>query len=284
VTQAANRPNVDPAQVRKSLITWGIIIAVVVAVTQIGWSNIWREVFIRPFLNALLILYAYLGESFVVAIGAFTVLLRLLTMPLQVKQILMTRRMGEVQPKLQEIQKKYGGDKQRLALEQQKLYKEAGVNPLGGCLPTLVQMPIWFALYSSISTILADTPVELMKLGQQAYAGFARLAEIVPLQSRFLWLNLARPDSSSIPYLLPILVGGTMWLQQKLMTQPSTDPQQAQMNQTMQLMMPVMFGFFTLQFSSGLAIYFIISNVVGILMQLLVDRMWGKPKDATAQA
>ena len=284
MTQAANRPNVDPAQLRKSLITWGVIIAAVIAVTQIGWSNIWREVFIRPFLNALLFLYAHLGESFVVAIAVFTLLLRLLTMPLQVKQILMTRRMSELQPKLQEIQKKYGGDKQRLAVEQQKLYQEAGVNPLGGCLPTLVQLPIWFALYSSIGTLLADTPVELMALGQRAYGSLVRLTEIVPLQSRFLWLNLARPDQSDFPYLLPILVGGTMWLQQKLMTQPSTDPQQAQMNQTMQLMMPVMFGFFSLQFSSGLAIYFIISNVIGTLMQLVINRLWGTPKDVVTKS
>jgi len=283
VTQAANRPNIDPAQVRKSLITWGVIIAAVIAVTQIGWSNIWREVFIRPFLNALLFLYAYLGESFVVAIAAFTVLLRLITMPLQVRQILMTRKMSDLQPKIQELQKKYGGDKQRLALEQQKLYKEAGVNPLGGCLPTLVQLPIWFSLYSSISTLLADTPLELMTLGQRAYASFAWLTEIVPVQSRFLWLNLARPDQSAFPYLLPILVGGTMWLQQKLLTQPSSDPQQAQMNQTMQVMMPVMFGFFTLQFSSGLAIYFIISNVIGILMQLIINRVWASPKSVVAE-
>jgi len=229
-------------------------------------------------------LYAHLGESFVVAIAVFTLLLRLITTPLQVKQILMARHMSELQPKLQDIQKKYGGDKQRLALEQQKLYKEAGVNPLGGCLPTLVQLPIWFALYSSIGTLLADTPVELMALGQRAYASFARLTTIVPLQSRFLWLNLARPDQSSFPYLLPILVGGTMWLQQKLMTQPSSDSQQAQMNQTMQIMMPVMFGFFTLQFSSGLAIYFIISNTIGILMQLLINRLWGTPKTEAAEA
>ncbi len=284
MTQAAKRPNVNPAQVRKSLITWVVIVAAVIAVTQIGWSNIWREVFIRPFLNALLFLYAHLGESFVVAIAVFTLLLRLITTPLQVKQILMARHMSELQPKLQDIQKKYGGDKQRLALEQQKLYKEAGVNPLGGCLPTLVQLPIWFALYSSIGTLLADTPVELMALGQRAYASFARLTTIVPLQSRFLWLNLARPDQSSFPYLLPILVGGTMWLQQKLMTQPSSDSQQAQMNQTMQIMMPVMFGFFTLQFSSGLAIYFIISNTIGILMQLLINRLWGTPKTEAAEA
>ncbi|NLG49021.1 MAG: hypothetical protein GX552_02775, partial [Chloroflexi bacterium] len=90
-------------------------------------------------------------------------------------------------------------------------------------------------------------------------------------QSKFLWLNLAFPDPS--PFILPVLVAGTMWLQQKMMTQPSADPQQSSMNQTMQLMMPLMFGYFTTQFASGLAIYFVISNVVGIVMRWAIERI-----------
>jgi len=99
------------------------------------------------------------------------------------------------------------------------------------------------------------------------------------LQSHFLWLNLALPDPS--PFILPVLVGGTMWLQQKVMTQPSSDPQQASMNQTMQLMMPLMFGYFTTTFASGLAIYFVISNVVGIVMQWALERIEGPVKVET---
>ncbi len=269
--QNVNRPQIDPKQLRKSLLTWGIIAAVVLIGTQIGWSVIWREGLIRPMLNTLLFLYAYLGKSFIVAITAFTVFLRLITAPLQIKQIRSARHMAALQPRMAELQKRYGGDKSRMALEQQKLYKEAGVNPLGGCLPSLVQFPIWIGLYQSINAILADTPLELMYLGKNVYAGFTAIVNIVPLQSHFLWLNLARPDPT--PFVLPVLVGGTMWLQQKMMTQPSADPQQASMNQTMEIMMPLMFGYFTTQFASGLALYFVISNVIGIVMQWVIERV-----------
>ena len=243
---SANRPQINARQLRKSLITWGIKAAVVLVGSQIGWGTIWQEGLIRPMLNALLFLYANLGQSFIIAIAAFTIILRLITMPLQVKQIHSAKRMSQLQPRMAELQKKHGGDKARLAEEQQKLYREAGVNPLGGCLPTLIQFPIWIGLYQSINAILADTPIELMNLGKNIYAAFPRLTEIVPLQSHFLWLNLARPDPT--PFVLPILVGGTMWLQQRMMTQPSgSDAQQASMNQTMAAMPPV--RLFTIQFA-----------------------------------
>jgi YidC/Oxa1 family membrane protein insertase len=269
--QNVNRPRVDPKQLRKSLLIWATVAGVIIAGQSIGWGVIWREGLIRPMLNALLFLYAYLGQSFIVAITVFTVALRLVTMPLQVKQIRSAKRMSALQPKMTELQKRYGGDKERLMREQQALYKTAGVSPFGGCLPTLVQFPIWVGLYQSINAVLADTPLELMYLGKNIYVGFQAIVNIVPLQSKFLWLNLAQPDPT--PFVLPVLVGGTMWLQQKMMTQPSADSQQASMNQSMQIMMPLMFGYFTTQFASGLALYFLISNVVGIIMQWAIERL-----------
>lgn len=269
--QNVNRPRLDPKQVRKSLLTWAIIAVVVIAGTQIGWGVIWREGVIRPMLNALLFLYTFLGQSFIIAITVFTLLLRLLTMPLTVKQVRSTKRMSALQPRIAELQKRYGGDKQKLMQEQQNLYKTAGVSPFGGCLPTLIQFPIWIGLYQSINAILADTPLELVNLGKEIYVGFQQFINIIPLQSRFLWLNLAQPDPT--PFVLPVLVGASMWLQQKMMTQPSGDTQQASMNQTMQIMMPLMFGYFTTQFASGLALYFLISNIVGIVMQWAIERL-----------
>jgi YidC/Oxa1 family membrane protein insertase len=253
-----------------------------IVVWQVGWGTIWREGLIRPFLNAMIFLYAYLGQSFVLAITVFTIILRLITAPLHLKQVRASRKMQEVQPQLQELQKRYKGDKERLVQEQQKLYKEQGINPMGGCLPTLVQFPIWIGLYQSINSILAHTPMELMALGKNVYTGFAAVANIVPLQSHFLWLDLARPDPTPI---LPILVGGTMWLQQKMMAQPGGgDPQQAGMTQTMQIMMPLMFGYFTTQFSAGLALYFVVSNVIGIAMQWAMERYDKMNGEAEPQA
>ena len=268
--QAASRLPIDRKQLRKSLLTWGIIAVVVIAGSQIGWGVIWREGLIRPMLNALLFLYTYLGRNFIVAIAVFTLALRLITSPLQIQQTRSSKSMAALQPQIAELQKKHGGNKEKIVAEQQKLYRQAGVNPMGGCLPTLVQFPIWIGLYQSINAVLADTPLELMRLGKDVYAGFSPIVNIVPLQSHFLWLNLARPDTT---FVLPVLVAASMWLQQRMMTQPSTDPQQASMNQMMQLMMPAMFGYFTLQFASGLAIYFVISNVIGIVMHWGMERL-----------
>jgi YidC/Oxa1 family membrane protein insertase len=279
--QAASKPQIDPKQLRKSLLTWGIVAAVVILGSQIGWSTIWREGIIRPMLNGLLLFYAYLGRSFVVSIAAITILLRLITLPLQIKQVRSTKRMAELQPRIAEIQKKYAGNKEKIAQEQQRLYQEAKINPMGGCLPTLIQFPIWISLYQGINSVLADTPLELMSLGKSIYTGFSKAIEVIPLQSVFLGMDLAQPDPTRI--VLPVLVAATMWLQQKMMTQPSTDPQQASMNQTMQLMMPLMFGYFTTQFSSGLALYFVISNVVGIGTQWIVQKISDK-KDSDRPA
>ncbi len=281
MAQQVQKPQIDPKQLRRSLLIWGAVAALLIVVWQVGWGTIWREGLIRPFLNAMIFLYAYLGQSFVLAITVFTIVLRLITAPLHLKQVRASRRMQEIQPKLQELQKRYKGDKERLVQEQQKLYKEQGVNPVGGCLPTLVQFPIWIGLYQSINSILAHTPMELMALGKNVYTGFAAVANIVPLQSHFLWLDLARPDPTPI---LPILVGGTMWLQQKMMVQPGGgDPQQAGMTQTMQIMMPLMFGYFTTQFSAGLALYFVVSNVIGIAMQWAMERYDKMNGEAEAQ-
>jgi YidC/Oxa1 family membrane protein insertase len=190
--------------------------------------------------------------------------------------------MADLQPRIAELQKKYGGDKARLAEEQQKLYREAGANPLGGCLPTLVQFPIWISLYQSINSILADTPLELVNLGKNVYSGFDAIARIIPLQRHFLGMDLAQPDPS--PFILPVLVASTMWLQQKIMAQPTSDPQQASMNQSMQLMMPLMFGYMTTQFASGLAIYFVISNIIGTTIHWAITRFEGSMAGDVSEA
>jgi len=279
--QAANT-QVDPSRVRKSLLTWAIIAVAVIVISQVGLGTIWREVIIRPLLNSLLFLYAYLGRSFVVAITALTIVLRLITLPLQIKSVRSTRQTTALQPQIAELQKKYANDRERLVAEQQKLYKEAGVSPFGGCLPSLAQVPIWIGLYQGINSVLADTPVELMALGRNVYHGFSAVVDIIPLQGIFLGMDLAKPDPTSM--VLPILVAGTTYLQNRVMTPPTTDAQQASMNQSMQLMMPLMFGFFAMQFPAGLAIYFVISNLVGTLLQLGMERWLGTSTPPAAVA
>jgi YidC/Oxa1 family membrane protein insertase len=135
----------------------------------------------------------------------------------------------------------------------------------------LIQLPIWIALYQSIMQALAATPENLLRLSQHLYS-WSAVGQAVPLNDHFLWLRLSRPDPNLI---LAILVGGTMWVQQKMVTPPAADPRQKSMTSMTTMMMPLMFGFFTLSFPSGLALYWVVSNIIGIIIQYFVSGGWG---------
>lgn len=234
-------------------------------------TDIWNTVFFNPMLNGLVILYGLSFKDLGVTIAVFTVIIRILMLPLTLRQLHSTKAMSQMQPKLAGIQKRYANDKQKLAQEQMRLYKEAGINPLGCLGPMVVQFPIWIGLYQSILLALATTPESLISLSKHLYSWLPQVHELVPLNSQFLWLDLGQPDPV---YAIPILVAGSMWVQQKMSTMPGGDERQQQMNQTMQYTMPLMFGFMTLQFASGLAIYWFISNVISIVIQYFVTG-WG---------
>jgi len=135
----------------------------------------------------------------------------------------------------------------------------------------LIQLPIWIALYQSIMQALAATPENLLILSQHLYT-WDIVAQAIPLNEDFLGLKLSTPDPTLI---LAILVGITMWVQQKMVTAPSTNPQQQQMSSMTTMMMPMMFAFFTLSFPSGLALYWVVSNIIGIAIQYFVGGGWG---------
>jgi len=221
------------------------------------------------FANILLLLYNYLGHQTVVAIAVLTLLISLLTLPLTLSQQRSVRKMQDFQPELEKLQKKYAKDKERLAQEQMKLYREAGINPMGGCLPILIQLPVWFGLIGAIRYCIPSTPLELFQFSQHIYKWLPGVVGLVPLQSTFLGMDLGQPPTVAQwwSYSLPILVFVTSWLQQKLLTPPTVKDDQSQtaaMNRQMQIMMPLMFMFFTLQYATGLSIYFIISSLIRI--------------------
>jgi YidC/Oxa1 family membrane protein insertase len=221
-------------------------------------------------LNALLWLYSILGSQFWLAIIFFTVIVRVLMTPLMLPQQRSAKKMQELQPRLKELQQKYGKDRDKLAQEQMKLYKEAGVNPMGGCLPMLIQFPIWIGLYQSIIQALGYQPLQLLSLSSNIYPFLSSIWTAVPLNRYFLGMDLALTPQQlgGLTYALPILVAFTSWLQSKMTTTTTGgDGQAASMNQSMTLMMPLMFGFFSLNFSTGLSFYFIVSNIIGIITQ-----------------
>jgi YidC/Oxa1 family membrane protein insertase len=236
----------------------------------LGITDIWTVAILRPMLNALLVLYSVLGSQFWLAIIFFTVIVRVAMTPLMLPQQRSAKKMQELQPRLQELQKKYGKDREKLSQEQMKLYKEAGVNPMGGCLPLLIQFPIWIGLYQSIIQALGYQPLQLVALSQNIYPFLERIWAEVPLNRFFLGMDLALTPQQlgGLTFALPILVAFTSWLQTKMTGTPGGgEGQAASMNQSMTLMMPLMFGFFSLNFSTGLSFYFIISNIIGIITQ-----------------
>jgi YidC/Oxa1 family membrane protein insertase len=233
-------------------------------------GDVWYLIIGNPVLNVLIALSHILGGSFGLAIIALTVIIRLISWPLTKRQLNSTKALQDMQPKIQELQKKYGKNQQKLQQEMMKLYKEAGVNPLGCLWPMLIQFPIWIALYQAIMKALATTPENLLDLAHRLYS-WDVVNQAIPLNSYFLGLDLGSRGN----FLLAIIVGGTMWVQQKMTQAPSVDPRQESTSRMMLLMMPLMFGFLTLTFPSGLALYWAVSNIIGIVTQYFVTGGWG---------
>ena len=249
-------------------------------------GDIWRLGVTQPMINGLVLLYVVLGSNFGLAIIAFTIISRVLMYPLTMRQLRQTSAMQKLAPQMKSMQEKYKNDRQRLQREQMRLYREAGVNPLGCLGPMIIQMPIFFGLFIAIRAALADTPEGLVSLSSKLYSWLPGGDAAIPLNARFLGLDLgSTPSDSSFPILLPVLVGGSMWVVQKMVMARNADPSQAGVASMMTWMMPLMFGFFTLSFPNGLAIYWVATNVVSIALQYRVTG-WGglarKPAPAPA--
>lgn len=235
----------------------------------------WDSIIITPFVNVLLYIYTIVGQNFGLAIILFTILIRLVTHPLTAQQVKGTKGMQALQSDKRwiEAQKKYKDDKEKLSQEQMKLYKELGINPFASCLPTIIQFPIIIGLYQSIMLTLASSPIELINLTRHVYPGFLKVSTLIPLNSQFLWMDLGQPERLKLDFLpfgipiLAIIVVVTTFLQSKAMTPPSANPgdQGAQVSKAMNLYMPFLMGYLALTFSSGLSLYFVASNIVGIL-------------------
>lgn len=220
--------------------------------------------------------------AFGFAIILFTLLVRGATFPLNMQQIKSSKAMQELQPQLKALQEKHKNDKEKLAQAQMALYKEAGVNPLGGCLPMLVQMPIWFALYRSLIQLSHEGLLD---------EGFFWIPSLAgPVSERgvgigWLWPfppAIGWPDA--IAYLImPVFLVVSQLYMQKLMTPPSSDPQQAQMQGIMKFM-PLMFGYFALVVPSGLTLYWFTSNILGVAQHYFTKTQVGEKPVAAGAA
>lgn len=235
----------------------------------------WDTIIIYPMTNLLLWIYEALGHGphmFGLAIILFTMLIKLITWPLNAAQVKGAQAMQELQndKEWQDIQKKHAKDKEKLAQEQMRIYKERGINPFASCLPTLVQFPIIIGLYQSITRALSATPLDMLKLARTVYP-FQNVENIIPLNSKFLWMDLGQPEPY---YILAIVVALTTYIQSKLTMPTSSNPndQSAQMSKMMVIYMPLLLGWFALTFPSGISVYFIVSNVLGVVQYAAAGR------------
>lgn len=235
----------------------------------------WDLLIVNPMTNLLLWIYDLIGHNFGVAIILFTILIRIVTWPLNAQQMKGAQAMQEFQndKDWQAIQKKYAKDREKLAQEQMRLYKEKGISPFSSCLPMLIQLPILFGLFSSINRALATTPFGLLQLGRSIYP-FLSVENLIPLNSKFLWMNLGQPESVMVfGFALPtlaVLVAITTYVQSKLTLPPPAASggqadQSAAMGNMMSIYMPLLLGYFALTWASGVAIYLLTTNLLGIL-------------------
>jgi YidC/Oxa1 family membrane protein insertase len=195
-------------------------------------------------LLALLKIFHRITGNWGVAIILLTIFIKLVTFYPTQRSLLSAKKMQRLGPKLQAIREKYANDRQRQSVETMNLYKAQGVSPFGGCLPSLIQMPIWIALYSTLS-----------------YA--------VELYREPFILHIHDLTSRDPYFVTPLLMGGVMAIQMR-MSPASPDKQQ---QQVMSVMMPVMFTGFSLFLASGLAIYMMTSYLIGIFQQMYVNRL-----------
>ncbi len=222
----------------------------------IDWG--WYEFFMRPIFSLLVWLFGLLG-NFGVAIICLTLIVRLLMYPIAQKQFRSFGQMRAIQPKVQVLQERYKDDKPRMQQEMMKLYKEEKVNPAAGCLPILIQIPIFYALYRCL--IIA------VEMRHQPFVAWIKdLSAPDPLTpvNLFGFLPFDPPAIVAVG-VLPILVGITMWLQQKL-NPPIPDPVQRKIFG----FLPWVLMFIMAPFAAGLQLYWVTNNILSIAQQRLL--------------
>ncbi len=300
------------------------------------------EVFItRPLGYIIRVIYE-LVQNYGLAIILFTIFVKLLLLPLQIKSQKAMNKQRKIQPIIAELQKKYANDQQRLSQEMMKVYKENNISMSGGCLPLLIQMPILFGLYRVIQRPLTyikgldfeteailNTASEIFEGAKAAFGNTLGNLANSPLEQivkhsqinlstwaeklgtfgeewivnfNFLGLNLAEIPSTSIApilsgnfsdmgrvllILIPALAVLTTWLSTKqtqslsgqTQTQSNEDNPAASMSKSMNLMMPIMTGFFTFTLPSGIGIYWIISSVMQMAQQFILNKYLDRKED-----
>lgn len=252
--------------------------------------NIFDVLLVYPITNLLVVVYQFLSFLHIpYALGfsiiVLTVLIRFILNPLTASQLRMSKKMQNLTPHLSKVKEKHKGDTARIQQETMKLYKEHGVNPAAGCLPILVQLPLFIALYSVFTKILSLKGEALVKeVNNIVYSDSLKL--IKPWDQSFFGISLSQTPSELMSYmpliaLVPVLTGVLQYIQTKMMYPPqpkdkiedknkkkSTEEEFSSMFQKQSLyIFPVMIGFFAFSFPLGLSLYWNTFTIFGILQQ-----------------
>lgn len=259
-------------------------------------GQIFDTILINPIINILLAIYQLLtAVSIPYALGfaiiLLTIVIRLLLYPLTASQLLAAKKMQQVTPHLNKLKERHKGDAKRLQQETMKLYQEHGINPLSGCLPILIQLPIIWALYAVLNTVVNLKPQEILaKINSIAYLDVLRLHEV--WDTNFFGLPLGHTPHKLLEsvgvliLLVPILTGVFQFIQSKMMIMPkpantgksekSTESefQSALATQSLYIF-PLMIGFFSFNFPIGLSLYWNTFTIFGIIQQYKIQGLGG---------
>lgn len=244
-------------------------------------GDFFNTIFLIPVINLLIGIFQLLQALHIpgalgFAIIILTILIRFLVWPLMTTQIKATKKMADLKPHLDELKRQHTGDKQALARAQMELYKEHGVNPAGGCLPALLQIPIFIALYQAVINILPQANGNLGWINSILYFPILHLDSFP--DPNFFGLNLGVKPWDFTKYgavllLVPAVTAFLTFVQSKMMMPKAIPPDHktedtmSQVQSQMVYLMPIMIGYFALQFPIGLAVYWNVYTILGIIQQ-----------------
>ena len=267
-----------------------------------GIGDIFNLIFLGPIINLLVLIFQGLNSLHIPGALGFsiiilTILIRVLVWPFMNSQIKATKKMADLKPHLDVLKEKHKGDKQGLASAQMALYKEHGVNPAGGCLPALIQIPVFIALYQAIINILPGEGGNISHINSLLY--FQNLKLPQALDPNFFGLNLGIKPAEFGKFgvmllLVPLLTAILTFIQSKMAMPapvkkyPSDSPKEkkekegmeesmTQVQSQMVYLMPIMIGYFAFNFPIGLAIYWNTYTILGIIQQHRVSGWGGLP-------
>lgn len=229
-------------------------------------------------LEQLLLWFSTLAGSVGLGIVLFTIAARLAILPLTLSSLRSSRKMQQIQPMVKELQRKYGKEPQKLQEETLRLYREYKINPVGGCLPLLLQLPIFFGVYQAVYHLMV--PEQRINLSAAAKAALEDPAVAQLFSVKFLGLlDLGQAAwgaagfAGALYLILPVLSVVLQLLQQLMATPRVQDPQTKAMTQAM-MFMPIIFGYIAFTFPTGAVLYWVVSSLVGIVQQYFTSG-WG---------